>query len=339
MHRILAILLALWPLMITAQEGTGKLERKVRAQLDKGKAYPALRNAHALVAKDDNATNRALRAEGYNQIGEHAKAATDARRSLQIRPIGNVNGLMQLAMAEQGLGQLDSAAGHLRAVLHLAPSVEARYRLALVELQRSDAPTAMAEIDRALAPFHPGDVAATKLHRVKGEIAATLGDTVLARQQLDLAVQLAPTDPVNYNSRGYYLHAVRGQHAQAIADYNKAVKLNPNYSYAFNNRGWSLYKSGFTAKGLGDIERARRRKPNNPYVYRNLGIIALETGDTTKACTYFRQALDKGYTAQFGPEVEERIKASCGTAPPVQAPRSTLDRPTEHKGIRSNAPE
>ncbi len=339
MRRMTALLLALCPLLLAAQAGTPKLERKVRAQLDKGKAYAALRNAQALLAKSDNAASRALRAEAYNQISEHAQAAQDARRSLQQQPAGNVDGLMQLALAEQGLGQLDSAAGHLRALLQLAPSTEVRYRLALVEQQRGNPMAALAEIGQALQPFAPNDPATTKLHRVKGEIAAALGDTAVARQELDLAVQMGPTDPVNYNSRGYYLHALQGQHAQALADYNKAVKLNPNYSYAFNNRGWSLYKLGETAKGLRDIAQARKRKPNNPYIYRNLGTIALETGDTTKACTYFRQALDKGFTAQFGPEVEDRMKEACGAAPPVQAPKTTLDRPTEHKGIRSNAPE
>src|SRR5690606_35157986 len=128
---------------------------------------------------------------------------------------------------------------------------------------------------------------AAKLHRVKGEVAAMAGDSLLARTALDRAVALAPDDPVNYNSRGYSGHAFRGDHAGAIAEYDKAIKLNPNYSYAFNNRGWSLYKTGQTAKALKDIQHARKKKPRNPFIYRNLGIISVEGGDTLQGCIYF----------------------------------------------------
>ncbi|HRN35308.1 MAG TPA: tetratricopeptide repeat protein [Flavobacteriales bacterium] len=340
---ILATLLA--PFLVSGQ-GQSRLENKVRKQLDRGKAYPAIRNATALIGKQDNAEFRVLRAEGYNMIGEHAKAEADARASLKQRPEGNTPALMQLATAEQGQGQWDSAAAHLQTILDHSPDLEARFQLATVEQRQGKLDSAMANINQALAPFAPDDATATKLHRLKGEIAAMLGDTALAKAELDRAVSLAPSDPVNYNSRAYYLHAWRGDHRAAIADYDRAIKLNPNYSYAFNNRGWSRYKLGETAKGVRDIGRAKQKKKSNPYVYRNLGMIALETGDSTKACAFFRQALDWGFTAQFGPEVEEKMAASCSlptgskAQPPVQHPPQ--DHPDRRNGTplpRTNAPQ
>ncbi|MCO6483477.1 MAG: tetratricopeptide repeat protein [Flavobacteriales bacterium] len=325
------------PLLVLGQ-GPSKMERKVRAQLDRNKPYPAIRNASAMLAKGGHPEFFALRARGYNSIGEFAQAGADAHRALEASP-GSVEGLFQLAIAEQGLGRLDSAAIHLRQLLAGSPDVEVCYRLATVEQMRGHLGQAMAEVDQALLAQGPVQEGAARLHRLKGEIAAMAGDTAMARTELDRAVALAPKDPVNYNSRGFYGHAWRGDHQAAIADYDRAIKLNPNYSYAFNNRGWSLYRLGQTEKGLKDIGKARRKKAHNPYVYRNLGVIALEAGDTAKACVLFRQALDEGFTALYGNEVEGRVAASCGRVP-TQAPASNMpDRPAEKAAPRTNAPE
>lgn len=319
-------------------------ERKVRRLLAKGKAYPAIRIASGVLGKNTHPEFYALRAEGYNSISEFTKAEADARTAIRLLP-DSVGGLFQLAAAEQGLGRMDSAAVHFRQVLQQRPGVEAHYRLAMVEQMRGDLTGASRQIAQAIAMEEKAAPSSARLHRVKGEVAAMAGDSVLARTELDRAVELDPDDPVNYNSRGYYAHAWRGDHRGAIADYDRAIKLNPNYSYAFNNRGWSEYKNGETAKGIKDIQRARKKKIHNPFVYRNLGVIALETGDTAKACMLLRQALDRDFTALYGDEVEQLMTTSCrGSADgkpmvPVQPSQGTIDRKTEHPVPRTNAPE
>lgn len=316
----------------------------MRKQLAKGKAYPAIRIASGMLAKKTHPEFYALRAEGYNSISEFKKAESDARAAIRLLP-DSVNGLFQLAAAEQGQGRLDSSAAHFRQVLERQPSVEVRYRLAVVEQMRGRLTEAAQQIDQAIAMDGAANASSARLHRIKGEVAAMAGDTALARTELDRALALAPDDPVNYNSRGYYAHAWRGDHRGAIADYDRAIKLNPNYSYAFNNRGWSEYKIGETDKGIKDINRARKKKIHNPYVYRNLGVIALETGDTAKACMLLRQALDRDFTALYGDEVEKRVLSSCkGSADgkpivPVQPSQGLIDRKTDKPVLRTNAPE
>ncbi|MBP9081079.1 MAG: tetratricopeptide repeat protein [Flavobacteriales bacterium] len=333
----------LLPFLLLGQTPT-KQELKVRSQLAKGKAYPAIRNATAMLLKGGHPEFYALRAQAYNRIDEHAKAEADARASLQLLPTAP-EGLFQLALAEKGMGSLDSAALHLHQLLQRQPGQEARYQLALVQQAQRRPAQAMASIDQTMAAGAGKNGPATaRLHRVKGELAAMLGDTAMARAELDRAVALAPDDPVNYNSRGYYAHAWNGDHQGALADYDRAIKLNPNYSYAFNNRGWSRYQLGEVGKGIKDIERAKRRKAQNPYIYRNLGVIALETGDTTQACTCFRQALDEGFTALYGPEVATRMAAHCGNKGQPPAPQvpeqQRTDQPKKETTVpRTNAPE
>ncbi|MEO8733930.1 MAG: hypothetical protein ABI373_06340, partial [Flavobacteriales bacterium] len=224
MRALLIVPCVLLAVSALAQGGT-RQERKMRSLIAKGRAYPAIRIANdMLVAKEPHPEFYALRAEAYNSIADFGKAEADARQAMRLFP-DSTTGLFQLAMAEQGLGQLDSATFHLLQVKQRKPSAETCYRLAIVEQMRSQLSDALLQVDEAIAMSKPNDPTTAPFHRVKGEVDAMMGDTVSARIQLDQAVALAPKDPVNYNSRGYYLHAWVGDHKGAIADYDKAIKL------------------------------------------------------------------------------------------------------------------
>ena len=119
MRSVVLIMAAVLPIFLLAQ-GETRQERKVRAQLAKGKAYPAIRISSGMLGKGDHPEFYALRAEGYNSIAEHAKAEADARMAIRLLP-DSVSGLYQLALAEQGFGRLDSAP-YLRMVLNAHPA-------------------------------------------------------------------------------------------------------------------------------------------------------------------------------------------------------------------------
>lgn len=334
-------LLLLLPLLAVGQDMSHQ-ERKVRKLLAKGRAYPALRVATGALGHLKQPVFYLLRARAWNSVSEHEKALADARAALRLMP-DSLGGLVQLAVAEQGLGRMDSAAFHLRQVLAEQPLPEASYLLAMVERSRGN-------IDAARQAVHQGQGGAglvlgdsVRFLRLAGELAAQAGDTVQAALLFGQALRADPRDPVTWNSRGFWLEAAQGRHVQAIADYGRAIKLNPNYSYAFNNRGWSEYKLGETDKALADIGRAKKRKVRNPWVWRNLGVIALETGDTAKACGHWRQALELGFTAQHGNEVETLMEQYCGGTPerpavPVQSPLAPVDRKEGSPPPRTNAP-
>lgn len=326
---------------VAAQPAMSKKEAKVRAWLERGKAYKAIRQCDAMLGRDPQPVFYALRADAYNRIAEFEKAERDARAGLKAFP-GDQAALLQLAIAEQGLGRADSAVAHLEVLVKVAPSAEVRYRLAMVYQLAGRYPEALQQARAAMAGMAEGNRDAARFHRLEGEDLALMNDTAAARMAFQQAISSDPADPVNYNSRGWFLYAAFGDHAHAIADYDKAIALNPNYSYAFNNRGWSRYKSGDREGGLSDIERARRRKIFNPYVYRNLGLIALDGGNKAEACTHFRHALELNFTALYGHEVEQLIAANCTDVDkdhvPTQAPNAPMNAPGSTPIQRTNAP-
>ena len=83
---------------------------------------------------------------------------------------------------------------------------------------------------------------------------------------------------VAYNTRGgqYYY---KGEHLRAIADYDEAIRLYPEYAHALNNRCWANAVVGRLEAGLRDCTSAARLTPDNGNVYENRAFIHLKMGN------------------------------------------------------------
>jgi len=105
------------------------------------------------------------------------------------------------------------------------------------------------------------------LHR--GEDRAGKKDYDGAIADYNTALQLKPDYAEAYNDRGfaYYL---KGDFERAISDYTRAIKLRPNYPKAYNSRGVAFMQGGYgAAKSVPDFDRAIELKPDFRYAYIN----------------------------------------------------------------------
>ncbi len=324
-----------------AADPMAKREAKARQQLAKGRPYKAISLCTGAIDIDDRPVFHVLRADAYNRIGSFSEAERDARLGLAATP-SDREALLQLAIAEQGLGILDSAVIHYQQVIAAdsEASWSARIRLAETFRANKKLDLALAQLDSVAADMGSVD-GGSPLLRIKGECLAEQGDTAAARAAFSSALVEQPDNPIILNSRAWFLHAAYGDHASAIADYDRAIKRNPNYSYAFNNRGWSKFKNGDSDGALKDIRLAKKKKPLNPFIYRNFGMIALERNDKEEACIQFRRALELNFTAVHGEEVEQLVRQHCGGQ--QVAPLPVVNAPVEKKPtpppVRTNAPE
>ena len=63
-----------------------------------------------------------------------------------------------------------------------------------------------------------------------------------------------------------------GNFEQAIANFTKAIRLNPNFTWAFNDRGVAHYRMGNSDRAIADYTEAIRLDPNFALAFFNRGI-------------------------------------------------------------------
>jgi len=84
----------------------------------------------------------------------------------------------------------------------------------------------------------------------------------------------------------------RGDYDQAIADFTQAIRLDPNYYWAYSNRGYVHINKGNYDLAIEDCTQAIRLDPNlSIYPYNNRGYAYLQKGDYDRAITDFTQVI------------------------------------------------
>lgn len=88
-----------------------------------------------------------------------------------------------------------------------------------------------------------------------------------------------PPDPVDANGfhdRGN-LRSRNGSYESAIADYDKAIELDPDFAEAHYNRGSSFYELGSHDEALAGLNRAIELRPDEARYYRQRSLVYLFT--------------------------------------------------------------
>jgi len=102
------------------------------------------------------------------------------------------------------------------------------------------------------------------------------------------------TGKEHYNS-GLKKHK-NGYYYDAIADYTKAIELNPDYAKAYYNRGNAKNNLKDHYGAIADFNKATEIDPNYALAYSNRGISKKDLGDLDGACSDWRKAANLGHT-------------------------------------------
>ena len=91
---------------------------------------------------------------------------------------------------------------------------------------------------------------------------------------------------------------------KAIADYTEAIRLDPKFAQAYNNRGGTYYGKGEFDKAIADFSEAIRLNPKYAHAYYNRGLVYSKQGENRKADEEFARAKELGYTAVSADEAK-----------------------------------
>jgi tetratricopeptide (TPR) repeat protein len=116
--------------------------------------------------------------------------------------------------------------------------------------------------------------------------------SVVSAQSGNVAVTESLPDAEAYLKRGEAF--ARAHHYdQAIADYNMAIRLKPDYAEAYNDRGHAYHWQGGNGdRALADFTRAIELRPNYPTAYNNRGVVYMAGGHAERGIPDFDRALE-----------------------------------------------
>jgi tetratricopeptide (TPR) repeat protein len=109
-----------------------------------------------------------------------------------------------------------------------------------------------------------------------------------------------PKTAADYINRGNVRHN-RKDYVTAIADYDQAIRLDPNYAIAYNNRGNSRKARGDLDGAVSDYDQAIRLDPKFASPYMGRGIVHHDRKDYAAAIADYDQAirLDPKYESAY----------------------------------------
>lgn len=94
-----------------------------------------------------------------------------------------------------------------------------------------------------------------------------------------------------YNRLGWFFYE-KGQVDKAIAQYQKALEINPYFADGHNNLGNALLKKEQVDEAIAQFQKALELKPDFGEVYNNLGYALLKKGQVDEAIAQYQKALE-----------------------------------------------
>ncbi|MFM8298461.1 MAG: tetratricopeptide repeat protein [Microcystis aeruginosa] len=133
-------------------------------------------------------------------------------------------------------------------------------------------------------------VQASELWHEKGLIHQMGKEYEQAIASYDRALEIKPDFHEAWNNRGIALGNL-GRWAEAIASYDQALEIKPDYHQAWNNRGIALGNLGRLEEAIASYDRALEIKPDFHDAWNNRGIALYNLGRFEEAIASYDRAI------------------------------------------------
>ena len=117
------------------------------------------------------------------------------------------------------------------------------------------------------------------------------GDLLGAIADYTKAIEINPNIDLAYFNRGFSKYDLK-DYKGAISDYTKAIALDPNNAFAYSNRGLAKYDLKDYKGAISDYTKAIEIDPNYAYAYSNRGLAKDDLKDYKGAIEDFTKAIE-----------------------------------------------
>jgi tetratricopeptide (TPR) repeat protein len=155
----------------------------------------------------------------------------------------------------------------------------------------------LGNIQEALADYnqlialeeHPFGI--SQRHAQRGKFYSGIGEFSKAIADFDKAIELNPDFIYYYRERGE-IHAKAKNYNLAIADFTKFIKLKPEDHISYEERGNAYLNIGNYQKAITDFNTAIKIKPDGQYLYLERGNAYQKMGQYQKAISDYDRAIE-----------------------------------------------
>ncbi len=241
------------------------------------------------------------------QLGDANRAQNQYDRALglEAKSVHAYYGLGQVAMLR---GDTDTAVGHLRRALAIAPHhgeshtllAQAYYRLGQEELAKREELLAQAYFitTRAQDPVvraMESEAVDSQSYARRGVSFANKGEYESAERQFRKVLDYRDGTSQDYANLGGSLGGQR-RFDEAIAAYDKSLELESENVDALNNLAITLFRTNELQKAAVNLERAVAINPDHASAHHNLGLVRSRQGEVKEAIEHYRRALEANPT-------------------------------------------
>ena len=216
------------------------------------------------------------------QDGRTAEAVAEYERALAANP-SHVKSHNNLALALVELGRLEEAARHFETSLQFEPKAEIYSDLGFIMARLGKSERALADYRKALE-LDPNCASAHFNLAVAFVQAGALEE---AESHYRQALPRRPTAET-HNGLAYIL-ARQGRADEAVAEFKKAIDVDPHFTPAYNNLADVLVKQGKLEEAAESYRRSLAEKPSAA-VYNALGVVLRRLGKMDEAAEQFAKA-------------------------------------------------
>ena len=129
-----------------------------------------------------------------------------------------------------------------------------------------------------------------KPYQQEVQTTADAVELVAAIADYDKSIRLEPDYADDYVNRGH-LKSQLSQYFGAIADYSRAIRLKPDYANAYYYRGKAKHDLGKYSGAIADYSKSIRLKPNYAAAYNDRGKAKTDLGEHSVASADYDMAI------------------------------------------------